>query len=184
MTTVRAAIKAAAIGTSPVFLTGTPTQAGTSIFTALVNDQLGAILGRIKNTVCPEPSAQPFICDTALLEGERNTPYSDFIAINGGTAPYTVNLVSGTLPAGLNLNADGTIIGTPTPAATTSSFTVQVTDATSNSSSKQLSLTIVNPISIIPKQRIAKVGTPYSARFQARGGLGPIAWSSSPQVSA
>ena len=51
----------------------------------------------------------------SLPNGQVNVPYNATLAASGGTTPYTWSLTSGTLPAGLTLNAStGTISGTPT----------------------------------------------------------------------
>jgi len=54
-------------------------------------------------------------------------PYSGVIKASGGTPPYMFTL-DVALPAGLTLNADGTITGTPTTAGT-----VAVTGSVSDS---------------------------------------------------
>ena len=86
----------------------------------------------------------PSITTTSLPAGTQNVAYSMTLAATGGTPPYAWSLASGNLPAGLaQASGTGIISGTPT-AAGTSSFTVQVTDANSQSVGKALSLTI-NP---------------------------------------
>jgi hypothetical protein len=62
-----------------------------------------------------------------LPAGVFGAPYAQALSATGGEAPYTFTIVEGALPAGFALTA-GTMAGTPS-AATSSSFTVQVTDA-------------------------------------------------------
>jgi hypothetical protein len=62
------------------------------------------------------------------LNAGQGAPYSQALALAGGTGPYTFSLLSGTLPAGLSLSAAGVISGTPTGFGI-SDFTVRVTDA-------------------------------------------------------
>jgi hypothetical protein len=168
----------AAVTSSSVFASGTPTQAGTFLSTIRVNDQLGSILVRIKITVCPENITLPFICDTALLEAEPNIEYSDFITVVGGTAPYNFGLLGkAVLPLGLSLNNDGTVTGIPSSSAKTKKFTVQVTDPIGSPFSRPLSLTMLKSISITGNLKKAKVGKSYSAKLKVKGGLAPIFWS-------
>ena len=56
--------------------------------------------------------------------------YSQALAEAGGTAPFTYTLTSGSLPAGLTLNASTSVIsGTPITAVSAQAFTVKVTDS-------------------------------------------------------
>ena len=84
------------------------------------------------------------ITTTSLAGGTQSVAYSQTLAATGGIQPYSWTLVSGSsLPAGLTLSSGGVISGTPTVQATTS-FTVQVTDASSpvQTTSAALSITI------------------------------------------
>ncbi|MGI8987953.1 MAG: S8 family serine peptidase [Bryobacteraceae bacterium] len=88
--------------------------------------------------------AQPSVTTNALPAGTQNAPYSATLAATGGTAPYTWSLAAGSLPSGLTLApGTGAISGTPI-ASGTSSFTVQVSDANSQTAQKPLSIAI-NP---------------------------------------
>ena len=89
--------------------------------------------------------AAPLAIATASLpNGTVGAAYSATLAATGGTGPYNWSIVSGSLPSGLALNAaTGAITGTPT-AATTSTFTIQVTDSAipAATSSKALSISV------------------------------------------
>lgn len=69
--------------------------------------------------------------------------YSGTIAATGGTAPYSVRLVSGKLPEGLKFSggSSATISGTPTVAGS-SSFRLEVTDANLSVRSQDFNLTV------------------------------------------
>jgi hypothetical protein len=65
---------------------------------------------------------------TSLPSGTIGSAYSAGLTASGGTESYTYSVASGTLPAGLSLNAaTGAISGTPTAAAS-GSITFQVAD--------------------------------------------------------
>ncbi|WP_370680906.1 Ig-like domain-containing protein [Comamonas sp. GB3 AK4-5] len=68
------------------------------------------------------------IAPGALPDGMVGAAYGQNLSASLGTAPYTYALVSGSLPGGLGLGSDGTLMGTPT-ASGSFSFTIQATDA-------------------------------------------------------
>lgn len=96
---------------------------------------------------CPAapPQSQLQIVTTSLHDGTVQQSYSATLGAQGGTQAYTWSIASGTLPAGLSLNAStGTISGTPTASATSVSLTFEVTDSSSPHQNNQavLDLTI------------------------------------------
>ncbi len=127
---------------------GTPTANGTSSFTVQVVDSESppqAAPGQLNITI-------NFITVTTqtLAGGTVNVPYSaPPLAAEGGVAPYTWTIISGSLPTGLSLSsgcAGGptcTITGTPT-AAGTSTFTVQVADSQQRTATARLSITVAS----------------------------------------
>ena len=85
-----------------------------------------------------EGSQPPKITTTSLFNGEVGTAYSQTLAAtDNDTITWSV---SGTLPAGLTLNSDGTITGTPTTAGQFT-FTATATNS-AGSDSKEYTLTI------------------------------------------
>src|ERR1017187_7603688 len=78
-----------------------------------------------------------------LPPGTVGVLYSQALSATGGTPPYLWFLTGGTLPAGLTLNLDGTITGTPLNSGTFK-FTATVGDLALHSVTKDLTLTI-NP---------------------------------------
>jgi hypothetical protein len=121
---------------------------------------------------------------TSLPNGTVGVNYGIAIRASGGTPPYTWSLVAGagSLPAGLNLDAQGgNVFGTPA-AAGTSTFSVQVTDGQQTSQPKQLSLTIAPAPAPLTIQSAAQlppglVGTAYSQMLSAAGGSGQYTWA-------
>jgi hypothetical protein len=76
----------------------------------------------------PAPPPPDFEITTASVPvGYTCAPYNVNLAVQGGTAPYTWSISSGTLPSGLQLTQDGQIIGV-VDATGEWNFTVQCTD--------------------------------------------------------
>ncbi len=96
------------------------------------------------NTVTIATGTPLSITTTSLAAGTQNTAYSATLAATGGQTPYSWSISAGMLPAGLFLMAStGVISGTPTE-TDTSNFTVRVSDASSQTATQALSITI-NP---------------------------------------
>ena len=117
---------------------------------------------------------------TSLAPAAVGVSYSTTLNANGGTTPYTWSVSSGTLPAGLTLNAStGMISGTPTTAGS-SSMTVMVTDNASGTATKALTLT-VNPSGSLTigttSLGAGSVGTSYSQTLHVSGGTTPYTWT-------
>jgi hypothetical protein len=95
-------------------------------------------------TINPSQGGQPLqIATSGLPQGQQGEAYSAAFAATGGTQPYSWSLTGGSLPAGITLNANGDLSGTPT-ATGTSSFTVKVTDAASHSASGNFGVVVAS----------------------------------------
>jgi len=102
---------------------------------AVINDSFTAV-----------PPVPTINTDPYLPTGTVNQIYSgQILQASGGVSPYSWSVISGNIPSGLLLSSMGTISGTPN-AVGAFSFTVQVTDANSVSSTKNFSLAIA-PVS-------------------------------------
>jgi hypothetical protein len=157
-------------------ISGTPTAAGTATFTVTVTDNSNhSASGALSIVVNPAPIA---ITTASLQAGMAGTPYSQTLAASGGTGGYAWSVSSGGLPAGLTLSAGGTISGTPAAAGTTN-FTATVTDSSSHSASKPLSITVAPPSLTVTTASLANgtVGVAYSQTLAASGGTGGYSWS-------
>jgi hypothetical protein len=95
---------------------------------------------------CPPITLSP----PTLPSGTVGDPYSQTITASGGTAPYTFAVVVGSLPAGLTLTPGGVLAGTPT-APTTSTVTIQGTDANGCLASVTYTLGILRPVPTLPQ---------------------------------
>lgn len=128
-------------------------------------------------TVVPAPA----VTTASLASGTVGVAYSATLQASGGVAPLTWSIASGSLPAGVTLNAStGVISGTPTTAGT-ANFTVQVADSGSPALTAQaaLSITIAPPPLSITTTTLANgaVNESYSATVAATGGTPSYSWS-------
>jgi len=125
--------------TSAGVLAGTPTTAGSYPFTVNVIDQNSGIATASITLVVNATLTLTFAAPPA---GQVGVAYTDTLTAAGGATPYTWSVSAGSLPAGLTLTTStGVVAGTPTTAGTFS-FTVNVTDASSQTATKATSITI------------------------------------------
>jgi hypothetical protein len=167
-------------------ISGTPSAAGSARFVVALSDNASPpaqVTGTLMITIDPMSGSPLQISTTMLPNGKVGMAYSVSFAASGGTTPYVWTIARGTLPQGIALTADGKLSGNPTVAGT-SSFTVQVTDASSpgQMASAALMLTIdpmegtalaITTVSL-PN---GKVGVAYSAQLAASGGMTPYTWT-------
>ena len=156
-------------------ITGKPTKAGTYSFGASVKDSTGATQGA-QCTITIAPSTLSLTCPTGT--GQVGTPYQSALTASGGTPPYTFSISSGSLPAGLSLNAStGAITGTPTMAQT-ASFGATVTDSTGVVATIKCSIVIAPAtLTLTCPAGTGQVGVSYSSALTASGGLPPYTFS-------
>ena len=94
-------------------LSGIPTVAGSFTFTVTATDANDFTGEHEYNLVVDAPEIAVII--PALPDGKVNAAFGPVtISADGGTEPYTFDLVSGELPDGMTLAGDGTLAGTPT----------------------------------------------------------------------
>lgn len=151
-------------------LGGTPTLAGIFNLSIRVTDSFGASASRSYSmTVMPAFT----ITTQTLAAGTLGLFYEQTLVASGGTQPYFWSLSGNTVP-GLVLNQfTGVLSGTPSQSGT---FTilVQATDSAGQRTSKQLTLTVGQLITITPATvPNGTVGAAYSQTFTAAGGLAP-----------
>ncbi|MBN1191297.1 MAG: putative Ig domain-containing protein, partial [Dehalococcoidales bacterium] len=120
------------------------------------------------------------IINAALPDGELGTPYTQRLIANGGLPPYTWEIISGTLPSGLFLNAStGTISGIPTVNASSQEVTFMVTDSKGAFNTKELALNIPDDLVITTNSPLptGEVGMRYNYQMTSAGGEQPARWS-------
>jgi uncharacterized protein YhjY with autotransporter beta-barrel domain len=172
--------------TSTGQVSGTPsTTLTTTTFTVTVTDQ---------TTPTPQTSSKAFnlavnaqltttqaVSSTTLAAGSAATPFTPVTAA-GGTGTLSYALSGGTLPTGLNFSTvTGQISGTPSPALTTTTFTVTVTDQTTptpQTSSKTFGLTVIPALTTtqaVPSTTltVGSAATPFTP-VTAAGGAGTL----------
>ena len=113
----------------------------------------------------------------------QNTPYSFSLTVTGVPPtgpPATFTLTKGPLPAGVTLNASGTISGTPTVSGTFP-ISVEVQDSQGQTAFyNNQSIIVVPPLTLTTAACPAPsglVGAPYSFTISVTGGLAPYYWS-------
>ena len=161
-------------------VSGTPQAAGTYSFTVKVADAVTAGLnasGVVTVAIGAPPVA---VTTTSLVSGRALVGYSAALQATGGTGSYAFALDSGTLPAGLALDASGAISGVPAVAGT-STICVRVSDPTdpTNTATGDVAVTFAPPPVVFAMAALAKgrLTVPYAATMAAGGGTGTYTWT-------
>jgi hypothetical protein len=176
-------------------ITGVPTVVGTVTFTVRLTDSTGTSVTSQPLRITIVPGPLQILTAGDLVRATVGVSYSVTLQKAGGLSPYVWTLASGSLPAGLSLNAaSGVISGTPTTAAT-STFTVLLTDSQTPSatlSSGTLRIIVdpagspppppppgTNPLTISSTGDLSggTVGKGYSQTLLATGGAMPYTWA-------
>jgi Putative Ig domain len=126
-----------AIDDSSGLLSGTPDAVGTSSIDVRV---AGAAGGSDTETYDLTVNAAPQIAGTRLPVAVPNTAYAETLSVTGGTAPFTVSVQSGHLPAGLSFSGLE-LTGTPTTSGRNEA-TLTVTDHWGASDTATVTLTV------------------------------------------
>ena len=111
-------------------ISGTPTTVGTYAgLTVRVTDAALTQANLPTFTIIVSPAVPLSISGTPVTTATKNSVYAGFDAVAaGGATPYTYALV-GTWPAGITVNSNGEVRGTPTVDGVFSGLSVSATDA-------------------------------------------------------
>jgi hypothetical protein len=110
-------------------LSGTPTESGTYNPQITVADAADNV-PPVTQTYSLSIALAPLTFTTTTLTAIQGQSCSEQIIANGGQSPYSVSLLSGSLPTGVQFN-DGTIYGTPTASSGDYQFSIGVSDSQS-----------------------------------------------------
>jgi alpha-D-ribose 1-methylphosphonate 5-triphosphate synthase subunit PhnH len=130
-------------------------------------------------TVAPSLTGLSLATPATLPDGQVGRPYQGRIAAVGGRPPYNYSVTAGSLPAGIQFSAAGSLDGTPQQAGAFS-FTVDASDAAGRTAARQyaLRITALPPVQITsgPVLPVAIPGQPYTFLLNATGGRTPYRW--------
>lgn len=135
-------------------LTGAPTGTGgaqVQAFTVVLENAGRQAAMRLVLRVLP-PSTQVEITTASIpaIVNSASTTFSYALGAAGGVRPYAWRVVSGALPSGIALAADGTLSGSPRGAPNgNSQLLFEVADSTGGRAQKALTLRLVAPGSIV-----------------------------------
>jgi Putative Ig domain len=117
-----------------------PITPGTAVVTAAAAGSNG-VRSSANITVMSVQSTPLSIGTSFLGNAQVNTAYDARLTAQGGIAPYSWSLISGSLPNGLTLNPSSGVIAGSVSRAGAFTFTTEVTDASSKTATRQLTLT-------------------------------------------
>jgi hypothetical protein len=152
-------------------ISGTPSRAGSTSFTARIADASGRT---VSYTDSASVLASVTITTTSLPHAIVGRAFSATLGPGGGRPPYRWAVVDGTLPPGLALDVErGTIAGLPT-ALGVSAFTIRLRDALGATKDRPLQL-VVNQGSLAATCVLgpAEVGLAFFDACEPRSGLPP-----------
>lgn len=165
-------------------LGGTVPQPGVYGFTVRVTatDEDGDVTVARRCSITVDPATVSILSDSSLPTGSEGVAYTARLRAEGGTGPFRFDLVNSTLPAGLTLNSNGTISGTPRGAGTYALLIMSRTEGSDQAlpSLKRFTL-IVRPSSVSIRGACplpnGTGNVPFNHQFEAQGGVPPYRWS-------
>jgi hypothetical protein len=139
---VRSSLPAGLQMTSAGAISGTPTKPGTFRVRIRAKDSSSKQLSTTRSFKVVVDPLPMVISTTGVPAASLNNPYAAALATTGGTAPYTWQVTSGTLPSGIVMSSAGYLSGI-TSRAGVYTFTVEVTDSSPVKQTSTASMTII-----------------------------------------
>lgn len=154
-------------------VSGSASSLGSSSVTVRATDPNGRTATRVF-TMNVVPTLA--ITNNPLPSGFVGVPYSDTLAVQGGSAPFLFTLFSGALPPGLTLSSGGALSGTPTTIGTYN-FTVRaaqtVGGGTPNDRAFRVVISQLHTFVTTSPLPVGALGSAYSATLATSGGNRP-----------
>jgi hypothetical protein len=166
------------INSSTGAITGNPSTAGTGSVVVTVKDATNPQQSATATLSLTIVTALSITTPSPLPSAVQNAAYSTTVVASGGTTPYQWSATG--LPGGLSINAgSGVISGTATATGTsTVAVTVKDSSATQLSTTANLSLTVVSPLTITTTSPLPSgvQNVAYNQTVLATGGTTPYTW--------
>ena len=151
-------------------ITGTPTATGAYGFALDISDGTDTVTSSFTlNVVAPTITVTPTTPPATF-----GAAYYGSVTATGGTGPYSFDVASGTLPAGISLNAvTGTLVGTASPAGTFNAV-IRATDDNGFTGTAPVTFTIA-PLTVVVAGTLPEAirNLAYAANVTASGGTQP-----------
>jgi large repetitive protein len=161
-------------------ISGTPTTEGTYQFQVQAALDANRKHSQTYSLTVRQPlkvtAAKPLATTPLPTAWEIGVPFSAKLTPTGGSGTYTFTLASGTLPTGLTLGADGTILGTPR-AAGVFRATVRLADNEGRTLDYPANFGVATRLAVSTLAlKPGRVGRLYRAKLASTGGLPVRTW--------
>lgn len=157
-------------------MSGTPDAAGQHSLTISVFDSEGADSTAVVSLQVIESG--PLTVVGQVAAGVQGRAYSQRV-VRGGTPPYTVSVVDGAFPAGMAVDGQGMLVGTP-QASGSWQVTLQVSDSASPAGTAagavSLSVTELRELQITTAEIVLALRTDLDFPIEVSGGVPPYTW--------
>ena len=159
-------------------ISGTPTGVGSSTFTVTgtaVSVDPAAPGTRMDSRQYTLSASGSLTATLSRRVAEVGVPVRSTLISAGGTAPYTWSAV-GAEPAGIDINANGSLTGVPTRAGTYA-LKAHVVDANGTAKDVQVTLVVRARLTIVARALSLGAGRGNRVTVRVRGGVAPLRWS-------